>query len=116
MAAITGTQILNPGMQGISVPSVTPFLVVPQGKVFDLVSLIFTNTGAVAQTVYIFRDSLSNPPVLTVVVGALAGVGAVAAVQQAYAVQLSGGEALYAVPAAVTALGYVSIEVDGYPT
>jgi hypothetical protein len=113
---ITGTQVLNPGAPGISVPAFPPILQVPPGKTFNLVGLLFTNTSAVAQTVLIFRDNLTSPPLFTVIVGALAGVGAVPVVQQLYAVQLVGGEMLYAVPAAVTAYGYVSVEVDGYPS
>lgn len=116
MAAIAGTQIMNQGMQAASVPDMSPVLVVPQGKVFDVVGLVLTSLSSVAQTVLVFRDSLALPPIFTIIVSPLAGQpgSMYGPQQQLWSQQLAAGEKLWVVPVNVTAWGLIFCEVDGY--
>jgi hypothetical protein len=113
MSVFSGTQILNIGMPGESLPVVPPVLVVPAGQQFNVVGLAFSNSLNAIVAVSVFRDSLNGPPAFTINVPALAGQGVVPVAQQAYAQVLGPGETLYAVPA-FAGWGYITTEIDGY--
>jgi hypothetical protein len=114
MGVFAGTVISSGQPAGISVPTLTPILVVPPGQQFNLTGFAFTNTSAVVQNVSVFRGSLNVAPLFTLAIAALAGVGAVPVAQQASTQVLFSGEILYAVPALVSGYYAVSVEIDGY--